>query len=195
MARLWRILVAALTGLLIGGPGWGATPGRVCRTACAARITAACAATAYGHTGGCKRKLLRACRRTTSEVACATAAEAIDTGLAARIDAALANRRVVATTRRGATTSTNDITLCGSHGVRLHATTSSPGGDNDETLDGTWAIELLASATPVLSLRVGESTPRRFAVALDDDGTPFFYGFGTTTEDASGACTAPVTDG
>jgi len=34
MRLLWRILVAALTGLLVGGPGWSATPGPVCRTAC-----------------------------------------------------------------------------------------------------------------------------------------------------------------
>jgi hypothetical protein len=144
MARLWRILVAALTGLLVGGAGWAATP---------------------------------------------------DPDLVARIDAALANRRVVATTQRGATTSTNDITLCGSHRVRLHATTTSPAGDNDQLLDGTWAIELLEETTPLLSLSVGESTPRRFAVIVDDDGTPFFYGFATTTEDASGACTAPAADG
>jgi hypothetical protein len=38
MARLWRILVAALTGLLVGGAGWAATPGPVCRTACATHV-------------------------------------------------------------------------------------------------------------------------------------------------------------
>jgi hypothetical protein len=63
---------------------------------------------------------------------------------------------------------------------------------NDQTLDGTWALELLAEATPVLSLSVGESTPRRFAVALDANGTPFFFGFGATIEDAGAAC---ATDG
>ena len=47
----------------------------------------------------------------------------------------------------------------------------------------------------MLSLSVGESTPRRFAIFVDDDGTPFFYGFATTTDDASGACIAPLADG
>ena len=47
----------------------------------------------------------------------------------------------------------------------------------------------------MLSLSVGVSTPRRYAIFVDDDGTPFFYGFAITTEDASGACTAPAFDG
>ena len=47
----------------------------------------------------------------------------------------------------------------------------------------------------MLSLSVGVSTPRRYAIFVDDDGTPFFYGFALTTEDASGACTAPAFDG
>lgn len=49
--------------------------------------------------------------------------------------------------------------------------------------------------TPVLSLSVGESTPRRFLVVVDADGTPFFFGFGTTIEDAGAAGAAPTANG
>jgi hypothetical protein len=150
MARLWRILVAALTGLLIGGAGWAATLRPVCRTACAARVTDACAGKGYGQPDAATPALARL-PKDDPEVACATAADRSDRrDLVGRIETALANRRVLATTRRGATTSTNDMTLCGSHEVQLHATTSSPAGDNDQQLDGTWAMELLAEATPVL---------------------------------------------
>jgi hypothetical protein len=191
MRLLWRILVAALTGLLMGGPGWGATPGPVCRAACATRVAEGCRGHLYRQAGRCKRKVLRACRRSTPEIACVSAG-ATDGDLLDRVQTALANRRIMATSRRGPTTSTNDMTLCGSHDVHLHATTSSPAGDNDQTLDGTWTMELLGEATPVLSLNVGESTPRRFAVALDANGTPFFFGLGATIEDPGDAC---ATDG
>jgi hypothetical protein len=68
--RAFLTTIPILTALLAGGPVEAATPGPVCRAACAPRIAQDCGIPGVRGFGKCKKKLVRACKRTTPEAAC-----------------------------------------------------------------------------------------------------------------------------
>ena len=211
--RTFLILILTLSTLLIGGSAGAATPGPVCRASCAPRIARDCGIPGIKGFAKCKRKLMRACKRTTPETACtvtplgqpgggdggSNGGGGNDPGpndsLASTIEAALANKLVSFGSSQffssGSITETNDMTLCASRRLHLVVTTITSTSldtfDSTETFDGTWSIEV-DGGSGTLALDVGEAALRRFAVSVDGAGTVFIDGQEATVDDASGAC-------
>ena len=165
--RTLPCITLLLTALLLGGApaALATTPGPACRAACAPRIAQDCGAPGVRGFRKCKRRLVRACKQTTPEIACAASdvpaptggatapvgpgggADGRDPGTgggrAARITAALANRLVRTGSDRffsgGTITESDEMTLCGSGQMRLVVTTitSTSSADFSNTFDST----------------------------------------------------------
>ena len=205
--RTFLTTALVIAAALAGGAAQAATPGPTCRAACAPRIARDCGIPGIRGFGKCKRKLVRACKKTTPESACRVSplggpgnpppdgGSSSNDDVVTRIENALANKLVSTGSSQffssGSITETDDMTLCGSHQVHLVVTTITSTSlntfDSTETFDGTWSVQVDAGAA-TLELAVGEPQPRRFAVAVDAAGTVFIDGNEATVSDASGAC-------
>jgi len=204
------VLIATL---IAAARSFAATPGPTCRAACAPRIERDCGVPGAKGFGKCKKKLVRACRKSTPESACSLqtvlggdsgggSGGGSGTGLAADVTAALANKLVSHGSDRffssGSIVETDDMTLCGSGSVHLVVTTITTTTLDDfsstDTFDGTWTVTV-ASGAATLELNVGEPQPRRFAVAIDATGNVVIDGRTADLSDASGACGTGGTPG
>jgi hypothetical protein len=215
--RTFLTTAFVIATVLATGSARAATPGPACREACAPRIARDCGTAGRRGFGKCKRKLVRACKKTTPAIACSLDASPGDTGtsgggtqgggtpnggLAARITAALANKLVSMGSSQffdsGSITESDDMTLCGSGHVHLVVTTItetfdpnfSNSFDDTKTFDGTWSVQV-GSGAAVLELATGDPEPRRFAVEVDAAGTVRLDGNVATVSDAGGACGVP----
>jgi hypothetical protein len=142
------ILIATL---IAAARSFAATPGPTCRAACAPRIERDCGVPGVKGFGKCKRKLVRACRKSTPESACTiqtVLGGGSGTGLAVDVTAALANKLVSHGSDQffsgGSIVETDDMTLCGSGSVHLVVTTITTTTFDDfsstDTFDGTWTV-------------------------------------------------------
>jgi hypothetical protein len=210
--RLFLQAATLIVSLVLAIPSFAATPGPACRAACAPRIERDCGAPGVKGFGKCKKKLVRACRRSTPETACALqtilggssgggggggGTTGGNGGLAATVTAALADKLVSHGTDQffssGSIVETDDMTLCGSGSVHLIVTTITTTTLDDfsstDTFDGTWTVSV-AGGVATLELNVGEAQPRRFAVAVDAAGNVVIDGRTADVSDASVPCGA-----
>jgi hypothetical protein len=215
MARTTTLALLIGT-LLSAGAATATTPGPVCRTECAPRIEQDCGSLAGRKFKRCRKKLVRACKASTPELACALDGAGLPGGddgdtrpgggdASAALTEALGDKLVTIGTSRsfssGSITETQEIRLCRSGSVLLTVTTiTSTFGDfsntfdSTETFDGTWRVRLVDAAT-VLELAVGEAEPRRLTVAGDSTGRLIVDGVVADVADATGPCGGTPADG
>jgi len=210
-------VIGAVIGAALAGSAGASTPGPVCRTECGPRLERDCGSLRGKARRQCRRRLIRACKQTTPELACALGADAgvggdSGSGRGATGGSGFRDEAVQAITEllgnklvttessdffsSSSITKTEEMRLCSSGSVVLVVTTvTSTTGlgdisstfDDTKTFDGTWRVRFVGDA-PVLELELGEPEARQLAITQDDQGRLFLDGARAELEDASQVC-------